>query len=67
MYNRFRHHDRGSADGQTSASIGIWKLKDRWLARPEANLSELLLDVSDVLEIADRRGAERFFNFWSKL
>jgi len=67
LFARFKHHDRGSdyADGEANSSV--IKLRDKCLATPHVDRSEMLLDICDLLEISDKAGAERYFTFWSTL
>jgi glycosyltransferase involved in cell wall biosynthesis len=67
MFARFKHHHRETGYKATLVNEATLKLKSKWISQPEVNLSELLLDVCDVIEKADAEGAQRYFRFWSGL
>jgi hypothetical protein len=67
IFARFKHHDRESGQEQNAASAATLAVKNKWSAEPQIDLNELLLDVCDVLEIADSEGAKRYFDFWSTI
>ncbi len=67
MFGRFKGADRELDYEETAVNAGTLKLKNKWISHSEIDLSELLLDVCDVFEIADKPGAERYFSFWSGL
>ncbi len=67
LVGRFKLHDRGSsyADGEVNRST--MSLRKKCLSAQRIDRNELLFDICDVLEIVDKPGAERYFNFWSTL
>ena len=67
MYHRFKHHNRESGYEQTIANVETLKFRKALLSQPTVDLNGLLLDLCDLLEIADKAGGERYFSFWSTL
>jgi len=67
MFAQFRFHDRESGYEPGAINSATKKLKEKWESETQVSLNELLLDVCDVLEIADAAGAKRYFDFWSTL
>jgi glycosyltransferase involved in cell wall biosynthesis len=67
MFTRFVNQDREFGLMETPTNSASASLKRKWLAEPSINSNELLLDICDVLEITDRTGASRYFEFWSSL
>jgi glycosyltransferase involved in cell wall biosynthesis len=63
----FRHATREAGYAAGPINDASQRLRDKWLAESEPNLNELLLDISDVLELADPAGAERYFSYWSTI
>ena len=67
MFNRFKHWNREFGWEQTPTNAATKRLKDKWVSHPEINLHELLFDLCDVLEIIDKAGAQRYFDYWSQI
>ena len=65
MFERFKRWDRELGWADTPTNNAAKRLKEKWVADREANLHELLFDVCDVIETADKPGAQRYFDFWS--
>jgi glycosyltransferase involved in cell wall biosynthesis len=66
-FMRFKHLGRESGYSDTPANAATQRLRDKWMGAGEANLNELLLDICDIIELVDKPGAERYFNYWSTL
>jgi len=67
MFNKFKCHNRESGYGQTTANFDTLQFRRNLLSQQDVDLNGLLLDLCDLLEIADSAGGERYFNFWSTL
>jgi len=67
MFSRFKHWDRELGWSDTPVNQSAKRLKDKWIAQPEINPHELLFDVCDLFEIADKDSAQRYFDFWSSV
>jgi len=67
MYQRFRVHRRATEYRSNPFNDAVAKLCGKWLNLPQANLNELLIDVSDAIQAADPNAAQRYFEFWSTI
>lgn len=66
-FARFKQLARDSGYGDNPANEATRRLRDKWGRPSDVNLNELLLDVCDIFELVDKRGAERYFRYWSTL
>jgi len=64
-FARFYARDREQGYAPSPANTITQEIKDKWRGISEANPSELLLDLCSAFEIVDKKGAERYFEFWS--
>ena len=67
MYAKFFNHRRDLPPSHSVVDVEILKLREKLIAQKDWNFNELLLDVCEVLELADPEGAQRYFKFWSTL
>jgi hypothetical protein len=67
MFSKFIHHRRELPASNSDADLAIMKFQGKLLAQNSWNYQELLLDFSEILEVADPAGAQRYFKFWSTL
>jgi hypothetical protein len=67
MFARFKHHYRETGYESNLMCEGTKRLKEKWIDAAEVNLSELLIDMCDVLESVAPAVADRYFQFWSTL
>ena len=67
LFGRFKFHERESPFDESAANIATKTFKAKWIAQTNVSLNELLLDLCDLLEVADKEGAKRYFEFWSAL
>ena len=67
MFHRFKHWDRDIGWQGTPTNEAARKLREKLLAHPDVNMNELLMDISDVIELTDPDGAARYFEFWSSI
>jgi len=67
MFNRFRFNDRGADYGGDNFDAATAAVRAKWLGEVRASLDELLLDITDLLELCDKKRAANYFEFWSTL
>ena len=65
IFGKFARHNREFGYGESATGAAALKLKEKLFSQGQIGLSELLMDVCDVIETADKAGAERYFAFWS--
>ena len=67
MFQRFNRWDRELGWTDTPTNEAARRFKQKWGMDREVNLHELLFDLCDVLETADKPGAQKYFEFWSSV
>lgn len=67
MYSKFIHDNREIGYSDTPAGRATLQLKKKLEQQKNFYMNEILLDVCDVLEVADPEGAQRYFKFWATL
>jgi glycosyltransferase involved in cell wall biosynthesis len=67
MFYRFKHHAREIGYQSTPLNAATMSVRDKYVEAEEINVNELLLDVCNVIELVDKNGSDRYFNFWSSV
>ena len=67
MFGRFKNHDRENGLSETALGAGTRSVRQKWVDERSVDFGELLMDITEAIEISNLSLGEAYFKFWSSL
>ena len=67
MFGRFINHDRENGLSETALGAGTRSVRQKWVDERSVDFGELLMDITEAIEISNLSLGEAYFKFWSSL